>query len=370
MGEDKEVVMLEKDAVALEGAQIELTDLPNIIASQFNTIEEMEKKVSDSLQKADKAKKSAADAKNISAGHIFNKDLLEQLQQSTINLADAQTSIADVQNVVLDYQKQLATITKYLFGLGASNIALNRTIVREIVSRLEGANGAAHIVLSDLAKQELYNVVSQLKAQEDITQRTERLESKARDELKKNEEQDAQLQKQAEKDTELGVQLQKQAEKSEKLDARLQKQAEKDTELGVQLQKQAEKSEKLDARLQKQAEKDTELGVQLQKQAEKSEKLDARLQKQAEKDTELGNQLKAQAEQIQVHNQSIETILAIDNKQDIKLVEQANSIKQLQQELKDLQINVDKKAGINITICVALIAVLSLLLILVKYFVK
>ena len=286
MGEDKEVVMLEKDAVALEGAQIELTDLPNIIASQFNTIEEMEKKVSDSLQKADKAKKSAADAKNISAGHIFNKDLLEQLQQSTINLADAQTSIADVQNVVLDYQKQLATITKYLFGLGASNIALNRTIVREIVSRLEGANGAAHIVLSDLAKQELYNVVSQLKAQEDITQRTERLESKARDELKKNEEQDAQL------------------------------------------------------------------------------------QKQAEKDTELGNQLKAQAEQIQVHNQSIETILAIDNKQDIKLVEQANSIKQLQQELKDLQINVDKKAGINITICVALIAVLSLLLILVKYFVK
>jgi len=314
MGEDKEVVMLEKDAVALEGAQIELTDLPNIIASQFNTIEEMEKKVSDSLQKADKAKKSAADAKNISAGHIFNKDLLEQLQQSTINLADAQTSIADVQNVVLDYQKQLATITKYLFGLGASNIALNRTIVREIVSRLEGANGAAHIVLSDLAKQELYNVVSQLKAQEDITQRTERLESKARDELKKNEEQDAQL--------------------------------------------------------QKQAEKDTELGVQLQKQAEKSEKLDARLQKQAEKDTELGNQLKAQAEQIQVHNQSIETILAIDNKQDIKLVEQANSIKQLQQELKDLQINVDKKAGINITICVALIAVLSLLLILVKYFVK
>lgn len=55
-----------------------------------------------------------------------------------------------------------------MFGLGVSNIAVNRTIVRELELRLEHASEEE---IDDMARQELLNVVHDLKAQEDITKK-------------------------------------------------------------------------------------------------------------------------------------------------------------------------------------------------------
>ena len=53
----------------------------------------------------------------------------------------------------------------YLFGLGVSNLAMNRSVVRGVEMRLKGASEEE---LDELARQEILGVVRQLKAQEDI----------------------------------------------------------------------------------------------------------------------------------------------------------------------------------------------------------
>ncbi len=72
---------------------------------------------------------------------------------------------AEAQKLSFEYQEKLGEVTKYLFFLGESNIVANRTVVREIEMRLKGASEAE---ISSLAKQELINVVKQLKDQEDM----------------------------------------------------------------------------------------------------------------------------------------------------------------------------------------------------------
>ena len=64
-----------------------------------------------------------------------------------------------------EYQKKLGEITKYLFGLGVTNIAMNRSVVRELELKLQGASAEE---LDEFARRELLGVVKQLKAQEDI----------------------------------------------------------------------------------------------------------------------------------------------------------------------------------------------------------
>ena len=57
---------------------------------------------------------------------------------------------------------------RYLFGLGVSNLAANRTVVRELELKLKNASKEE---LSELARQEITNVILQLRAQEDMQNR-------------------------------------------------------------------------------------------------------------------------------------------------------------------------------------------------------
>ena len=149
----------------IKAKNVKQADLPVVIAEQYDKLKELEDNVERAYTLAQSASDSADNAFYKSAGFGHKKAAIESLQDAVKDLGSAQISAAEAQKISFEYQTKLAEITKYLFGLGASNIAMNRSVVRELELKLKGASAEE---ISDLAKQELVNVVTQLKAQEDI----------------------------------------------------------------------------------------------------------------------------------------------------------------------------------------------------------
>lgn len=150
--------------------------LPALIQGQVGKLNELDACVKSALEAAAKAEAQAAQARNLSAGRgIFTdhkKAAIEGLQTAGVELAKAVQSSASAQKTAFEFQQRLAEVTKYLFSLGVSNIAANRFVVRELEARLTGASKEA---LSELARQELLAVVKQLKEQEDLLHKQERM---------------------------------------------------------------------------------------------------------------------------------------------------------------------------------------------------
>lgn len=168
--------MIENLKVLAE-ASVNESQLPSIISNKFNSITELENHVQQAVTQAANAKEKAQNAK-ISAGLFKKKEAIQLLQDATQGLAEAQISVVDAQKLLFEYQTKLTEITKFLFGLGLSNIAMNRSVVRELELRLKGASEED---ISDLAKQELKNVILQLKSQEDIMKKQEFLTGKVKE---------------------------------------------------------------------------------------------------------------------------------------------------------------------------------------------
>jgi hypothetical protein len=149
----------------LQNVHVKESDIPSIITSQFSELKALQESVTHAINKAQQAKKSADRAKRKSAGLFQKKEAIESLQSATMDLAESQISATEAQKVSFTYQEKLGEIAKYLFGLGVANLAANRSVVRELELQLKGASEEE---LSDLARQEIINVVKQLKAQEDM----------------------------------------------------------------------------------------------------------------------------------------------------------------------------------------------------------
>ena len=143
--------------------------LPELIHGQIGQLNELNASVKKALASAEQAEKKAKAASERSAGRALFQDkkreAIEELQTAGIELASAVQSSAQAQKISFEFQTRLADISKYLFKLGVSNIASNRTVVRELEKRLSGASAEE---LSDLARQEVLSVIQQLKEQEDI----------------------------------------------------------------------------------------------------------------------------------------------------------------------------------------------------------
>lgn len=156
-------------------AQLSMNELPDIISGQTQQMDDYSKKIEAAFAKANSAKAVANDARNRSAGLGKKKVAIEALQLAEFELAEAVVSEAEAQQVALECIVKLGENSRFLFGLGVSNLALNRTVVRELELKLGGASA---LKLTDLAKQETLNVIRQLKAQEDILMKQEELDKK------------------------------------------------------------------------------------------------------------------------------------------------------------------------------------------------
>lgn len=153
--------------------------LPELIHGQISKLNELDAIVQTALKAAEKAEERAKAAAELSAGRGFFKDkkkeAIEHLQSAGVDLAEAVQSGAQAQKTAFEFQTRLAEISKYLFSLGVNNVAANRMVVRELEARLKGASEEE---LSELARQEVLALVTQLKEQEDLLKKQEDLRKK------------------------------------------------------------------------------------------------------------------------------------------------------------------------------------------------
>ena len=153
---------------------ISIEQLPTIIGNTFKHISEVDRKILNAVSRAEEAKKLADEASQKNAGWSFfgsdKKEAIEALQSAAISQANALSDSVDANKELFNNQKKMSEALRYLFGLGVANIAANRTVVRELELKLKNASQEE---LSELARQEITNVILQLRAQEDMEYKLE-----------------------------------------------------------------------------------------------------------------------------------------------------------------------------------------------------
>ena len=247
--------------------------IPAIVQEQFGELRRYKSSVDLSIKKAGTALKSAKNAKRMSARLGHKKAAIESLQDAVVDNADALGSFADAQEVSFEYQQKLGEICKYLFGMGVSNIAANRSVIRELEMKLSGASQEE---LDELARQEIYGVIRQLKAQEDIMQKQNFLT----DEVRKH---DKRLDESDKKDKVQDEEIARQASKDEEHDMRLDEGDKKDKVQDEEIARQASKDEEHDMRLDEGEKKDKAQDEELSRQALKNEEHDSKIKKLEQK---------------------------------------------------------------------------------------
>lgn len=169
---------MSEEVKAIDINAVEVHELPSVLSSQFDKLAILETNVQKSVNMALEAKNKAEDAQvKIGLFDYSQKDAIKLIQSASKGLAEGLMTAAEAQKVSFEYQTKLAEITKFLFGLGVSNIAMNRSVVKELELKLKGATEEE---ISDLARQELKNVIMQLKAQEDMMKKQTELTVKVK----------------------------------------------------------------------------------------------------------------------------------------------------------------------------------------------
>ena len=162
---------------------ISINNIPNIVSEKITYITELEEKVIESEKSAAKAMELAANMKRFKE-HSFlgikwrsgnKKDIIENTQECVESLANAQQVSVDALKKSFEFQIKLAEISKFLLGIGCSNIAANRTAINAIREKLSYASRRR---LSDNVRQELLSIVRQLNEQKDIFERIDSLSKK------------------------------------------------------------------------------------------------------------------------------------------------------------------------------------------------
>ena len=153
---------------------VSIEQLPTIIGDTYKNITEVDRKISNAVSKAEEAKALADIASKKEAGWSFfggdKKEAIEALQSAAISQANALSDSVDANKQLFENQKKMSDALRYLFGLGVANMAANRTVVRELELKLQNASKEE---LSELARQEITNVILQLRAQEDMQYKLE-----------------------------------------------------------------------------------------------------------------------------------------------------------------------------------------------------
>ena len=161
---------------------VSLDQLPKVISNTYSDISVINKKIKSAFSKAEDAKRLADEASEKSAAwSLFGadkKEAIEALQKSNVSLANALSENVDANEQLFQNQQKMAQGLRYLFGLGVMNIAANRMVVRELEMKLRDASKEE---LNDLARQEIQNLVLQLRAQEDMQCKIDKIEENIRE---------------------------------------------------------------------------------------------------------------------------------------------------------------------------------------------
>lgn len=189
--------MAEKDILSIRVENVDEKQVPELIQDQFNLMGDLRKEIERASNKAFNAKESVIN--EVTPSKLSPKAAIENLQSATLDLANAQESAMNAQKLQFDYQQKLADITKFLFRLGLTNIAMNRVVVEELEYKLRNASQEE---LDDLARAEIENLLKRLKMQQDIDQKQTELTKLLKEQAETNDSQATEIKEQADKDEE------------------------------------------------------------------------------------------------------------------------------------------------------------------------
>lgn len=182
MKSQEEVQISDPEIQEINFVAVDEKMLPELIQGQIIKLRELNESVTAALEAAKSAEEKAKKVKNLSASwSLFGdkkKDAIEGLQEVGAELAEAVQYGAKAQKLSFEFQTRLADVTKYLFNLGVGNIVANRVVVRELELRLSGASKEQ---LSELARNEVISVIRQLKDQEDLLRKQERMQERLKE---------------------------------------------------------------------------------------------------------------------------------------------------------------------------------------------
>ena len=188
---------MENNIVNVQIENIDEKQIPDLIQNQFTQMTELRKEIEGATNNAYDAKEMVINEVTTTAQG--SKAAIESLQSATLSLANAQVDAIKAQTKSFEYQQKLGDITKFLFRLGLSNISMNRIVVEELEKRLKHASQEE---LDDLAKNEIQNLLKQLKEQQDVYAKQEELTKLVKEESKINASQQKEIDAQAQKDIE------------------------------------------------------------------------------------------------------------------------------------------------------------------------
>ena len=254
--------------------ELNIDQIPELISGKFKKVEELKKNVEKANKKAKLAKESAEVAKDHSAGLFQKKGAIEALQTVTHDLAEAQISAAQAQELSFEYHQKIAELTTFLFKLGVSGIAVNRSVVRTLELKM---NGASQDMLDEFARQEIAEVVRQLKEQEDLMNKHNELSKKVRINRDKTIEHDRLFIEKKKIDILQDEEISRQAIKGKELEKRIDDRVEKDKSQDEEIARQAEVGEKLEKRIDDRIEKDKSQDEEISRQVVKGKELEKRI---------------------------------------------------------------------------------------------
>lgn len=189
--------MTEQDVLKIRVENVDEKQVPELIQGQFTLMSELRKQIEYATDNAYDAKEAVING--VSPRNNSPKAAIESLQSATLDLANAQESAMKAQQYQFDYQQKLADITKFLFRLGLTNIAMNRVVVEELEYKLRNASQGE---IDDLARAEIENLLKRLKMQQDIEQKQKELTKLLKAQADINDSQIKEINAQAEKDEE------------------------------------------------------------------------------------------------------------------------------------------------------------------------
>ena len=292
-------------------------------------------------RKSDEISATKANLQELIDCGIHSAEAQKELVQVQSALADSQTALLVVQKAQMEYQRQIAEAMKFLYGLGAYNMANTQNILVNLEAALKGASKEK---LGAMAKEQLLMAMDQIKNQENIMIR-----------IKENKQLIQKL------DSGLGdIDL--------KIDA-LQNAEELQNE---QIAQNAENISEHAKKLEEMAAGDEEQDELIAQNAENISEHAKKLEEMAADDDEQDELIAQNAENISEHAKKLEEMAADDDEQDEliaanqKLIEQlvektnnqAKEIDILKQQIALLEAKVNNKTWTIINTAVAAVALI------------
>ena len=162
---------MEKDE-KLDILNIPESEVPAVINEKFGQLAEIKNEVQYLQSSSIEIKNNAVVAKNKKVGLFNKKNVIKDLQTLTVDISNNQVANAEITNKILIYQQKTAEIMKFLLGLGVTNLATNRAVVKQLKDRLASAQDGS---VDEYEEKEILSVLRQLKAQEDILEKQARM---------------------------------------------------------------------------------------------------------------------------------------------------------------------------------------------------